>query len=102
VERCSKKSRPTPAPKETAKETAMNEKEVRIVIQKLLDEQKSSKKLFDLYRFNTGWLATFSSAPGEIGGAALAVYDNGQFQRMPSASPLILIEILNEESQSSE
>jgi len=80
----------------------MNETEVRIVVQKFLDERKSSIKLMKLYRFNTGWLATFSSKPGEFGGGALAVYDNGKFQGMPSAPPGSLVEILNEESQTPE
>jgi len=80
----------------------VTEAEARIVVQAFLDERKSSKKLMDLYRFNTGWLATFSSKPGEIGGGALAVYDNGKLQGMPSAPPGSLVEILNEESQTPE
>lgn len=80
----------------------MTEAEARTVVQVFLEKRKSSKKLMYLYRFNTGWLATFSAAPGEVGGGALAIYDNGQFQRMPSAPPPRLLEILNEEGQSPE
>lgn len=80
----------------------MTEAEARIVIQAFLDKRKSSVKIMKLYRFNTGWLATFSSKPGEFGGGALAVYDNGKFQGMPSAPPGGLVEMLNEESQTPE
>lgn len=80
----------------------VTEAEARTVVQVFLDKRKSSKTLMNLYRFNTGWLATFSAAAGEVGGGALAVYDNGQLQKMPSAPPPRLLEILNEEEQSPE